>query len=308
MARVFLMSPPPPHWRIRGAANYKSVGRAEVSPRRALREWLSLADAIEANGGQVSVLPPPEGTGTPMTGLMYTANAGWLRAEDRFRVARLSVAHRHEERRYLREKLPDLFGWKIEESQSIWEGQADMCRLSDSVVVLSYGVRSTRESVDEVAALLPAGQRHAAVRLREPFFHGDTCMDVLAGPNHTLLVFPAAFAMPDEYRNLRRAAEHELDILEISEADALGYACNSLCLGEAVLAPTGLSGGLRQSLAERGYRLIELPFDELFGKGGGGPRCLVNDLGASGKSGARYATQRDSLYQQIDGYPDGEVP
>src|SRR5450631_2905030 len=108
MARVFLMSPPPPDWRIRGGANYKSETRARVNPRRAMSEWLGLADAIEKNGGVVNVVPPRRSTGDPLTGLMYTANAGWLCAAGRFRLARLSVAHRQGERGYLRESLAGL--------------------------------------------------------------------------------------------------------------------------------------------------------------------------------------------------------
>jgi N-dimethylarginine dimethylaminohydrolase len=307
MARAFLMSPPPARWRIRGGANYKSVRRDSVSPRRALREWLSLADAIEAHGGVVSVVPPPADPPEPLTGLMYTANAGWLRTGDRFRLARLSVAHRQEERGYLREALTKLFGWEIEESRSLWEGQADMCKLSGSVILLSYGVRSSRESVDEVAELLPSGQRYGAVRLREPFFHGDTCMDVLAGSNPTFLVFPGAFATPDEYRVVKKMASGEAELLEISEADALGYACNTLGLGEVLLVPSGLSAELQRSLVQRGYRLVELDFSELFGKGGGGPRCLVNEIETPGEPRSQYSGLRDSLYEQVESYPDAEV-
>ena len=102
----------------------------------------------------VLVVPPPREVVEPLTGLMYTANAGWLRTPSCFRLARLTVAHRQGERAYLSDELARLFPWTIEESASLWEGQADMCRVSDALVLLSYGVRSPRESVDEVVALL----------------------------------------------------------------------------------------------------------------------------------------------------------
>jgi len=310
VAAAFLMSPPPPDWRIRGGANYKSVARPKVNPRRAFSEWLALAEAIESRGGAVSVLPPPpRGGAEPLTGLMYTANAGWLRAPGRFRLARLSVPHRHAEAAYLRAVLPPLFGWQVEESQALWEGQADMCRLSPTAVLLSYGVRSSRESVDEVAALLPAGHSYRAVRLREPFFHGDTCTDVLSGKTPLFMVFPGAFATPDEYRAAREAASGHAEVLEIGEADALAYACNSLALGDEVLLPRGLSAGLRRSLVQHGYRLVELDFSELFGKGGGGPRCLVNELGANAGSAlaSRFRDLGDALRAQGEAYPEAEL-
>jgi N-dimethylarginine dimethylaminohydrolase len=239
---------------------------------------------------------------------MYTANAGWLRSAGCFRVARLTVAHRQAERAYLVRTLGQLFGWRIEESQTLWEGQADMCSLSGAMVLLSYGVRSSRESVDEVAALLQPGHQSLPVRLREPFFHGDTCMDVLSGSHPVFLVLPSAFATPDDYARVRGAVADAAEILEISEADALAYACNSLCLGDDVLIPTGLSEELRGKLSERGYRLEELDFAELFGKGGGGPRCLVNDLGtfAQAPAASRYVDLRGSLFAELDRYPTSE--
>jgi N-dimethylarginine dimethylaminohydrolase len=299
------MSPPPPTWRIRGGANYKSVSRAKVSPRRALGEWLALADAVEESGAVVSIVPPPADVPVPLTGLMYTANAGWLRTPSHFRVARLTVAHRQGERSYLASELAQLFGWEIEESRSLWEGQADMCRLSAATVILSYGVRSTPESVDEVTALLPDGQQAVAVRLREPFFHGDTCMNVLRGKIPVFMVHPLAFDSPQEYARARGAASKEAEILEISEADALAYACNSLSLGDQLLIPVGLSEGLRSKLQEYGYRLVELDFTELFGKGGGGPRCLVNDLGPLSQPpmASRYADLKTDLRAGLETYP-----
>jgi N-dimethylarginine dimethylaminohydrolase len=302
------MSPPPPSWRIRGGANYRSVSRKQVNPRRALAEWLALADAIEATGAVVNVVPYPRDVPEPLTGLMYTANAGWLRAPSRFRVARLTVAHRQAEREYLSGLFSVLFGWQVEESGALWEGQADMCRLSDAMVLLSYGVRSTRESVDEIASLLPPSQDHRSVQLREPFFHGDTCMNVLAGSTPLFLVLPSAFATQMEYRKARDAASAVAEILEITEADALAYACNSLGLGDEILIPTGLSDGLRRMLSERGYRLRQLDFTELFGKGGGGPRCLVNDLGSSAPppTASRYGELRAALHAMLEDYPTAE--
>jgi N-dimethylarginine dimethylaminohydrolase len=170
-------------------------------------------------------------------------------------------------------------------------------------------VRSTSESVDEVVSLLPDGQDHRSVRLREPFFHGDTCMNLLAGSTPTFLVLPSAFATPDEYRKAREAASAVAEVLEITEADALAYACNSLGLGDEVLIPTGLSEELRRTLSRRGYRLRQLNFAELFGKGGGGPRCLVNDLGiaASQPTSSRYSELRPSLHAMLEDYPTSEA-
>jgi N-dimethylarginine dimethylaminohydrolase len=201
------------------------------------------------------------------------------------------------------------FGWEIEACPSVWEGQADMCSLppgtSGAPLILTYGVRSTRASVDEVAAALPSGQSFHAGRLREPFFHGDTCMDPLPAPKGPVwVVFPGAFASDEEYRAARRFASDSAEVFEISEADALAYACNSLPVGGELLLPTGLSSRFLEAAASFGYRTRELDFGELFGKGGGGPRCLVNHLRglAAAPPAARYAARRSELKERAASY------
>jgi N-dimethylarginine dimethylaminohydrolase len=305
LARVFLMSPPPPGWRITGGANYKSNARPAVNPRKAMQEWLALADAVLASGAEVCVLPPPAPPAL-LSGLMYTANAGWLVTADRFEVANLSVGHRKAEQVYLREVLPGLLGLSVEVSTAVWEGQADMCTLGPSSVILSYGVRSVVESAAEVEGLLPPGALTQAARLREPFFHGDTCMDLVETPSGSAwLVFPGAFAAEEEYLDARAFAEREAEVLEISQGDALAYACNSLSLGRSLLVPEGLSAELTGRLVARGVEPRPLDFGELFGKGGGGPRCLVNELRGLERPppGTSYREKRGELLDAVAGYP-----
>ncbi|MHB8419115.1 MAG: dimethylarginine dimethylaminohydrolase family protein [Myxococcales bacterium] len=305
MSHGYLMSPPPRGWHIRGGSNYKSKGRPAVNPQRALVEWLALADAIESAGGRVAVLEPSE---EPLlTGLMYTANAGWLRSGGPapvFRLAQVSVEHRQAERPVLEAALAAA-GFRTERAAAVWEGQADMCHLPDRVI-LSYGVRSVRESVDEVAAALPPGTPFHAARLREPYFHGDTCMDPLAGPRGPLwLAYPGAFADAAEYQVARRFASSAAEVVEVSEEDALAYGCNSLPVGGALLAPSGLSKRFKDVVRAQGYELRELDMGELFGKGGGGPRCLVNELRGLPEipTSLSYQRARPALAARLPGYP-----
>jgi N-dimethylarginine dimethylaminohydrolase len=120
------------------------------------------------------------------------------------------------------------------------------------------------------------------------------------------LVFPGAFASREEYLEARSFAEREAEVVEISEADALAYACNSLSLGRTLLAPVGLSAELTGSLIDRGVNLHALDFGELFGKGGGGPRCLVNELRGldAAPAASRYLDRRAELTGALDAYPD----
>ncbi len=313
MGPTFLMSHPGPDWRIRGGENFRSQARAATNPRRAMEEWLALADAITTAGGRILVMPPAE-TSPPLTGMVYTANAGQLfprptasgQSEWVYLVSRMSVEHRKPERapvaRFLREA-----GLEVRESAAVWEGQADVQRLPGGRFVLTWGVRSERASLDEVRALLPPGARVLDLRLREPFFHGDTCLDALntrAGDT-VLLVYGDAFE-GDALAELRGFVDGRTELLRIDREDALGYACNALGVAGTVLCPAGLSVSLRGQLARRGFPLVELDLAELFGKGGGGPRCLVNDLPGLTitASAPDYASLREALVARAATYPE----
>src|SRR5436190_2546374 len=99
MGATFFMSYPGTRWQIRGGENFRSRSRASTNPRQAMKEWLRLCDAITHAGGRILVMPPVDEP--PLTGMIYTANAGALfRRGDgwTFVVSRMSVAHRQAER------------------------------------------------------------------------------------------------------------------------------------------------------------------------------------------------------------------
>lgn len=308
MSATYLMSYPPAAWQIRGGENFRSQSRASTNPRRAMKEWLTLCDAITHAGGHILVMPPAKET-PPLTGMIYTANSGALFKSGehwKFVVSKMSVKHRQSEEVAIRAFFTEA-GVPVATAQHVWEGQADITTLRGSRFLLSWGVRSVRESLAEVSALLPTGARTLEVQLREPWFHGDTCIDPLesrAGDT-TLLVHEAAMVnrtIPE----LRTFLGNYAEVLAVDEEDARNYACNSLAVGGTILMPTGLSTGLRGQLVRRGFAILELELGELFGKGGGGPRCLVNELrGFVMNEGApSYASQRAALTALADTYPE----
>lgn len=310
MGTTFLMSYPGPNWQIRGGANFRSEARAATNPRRALVEWLKLCDAITRAGGRILVMPPPA---TELTGLIYTANAGQLfhHADGyTFLVSRMAVAHRKAEHEHVR-RFVEQAGLAVRDATRTWEGQADLQFVGSNRYIATWGVRSERESLDEVRALLPSGTRFLDLQLREPFFHGDTCLDALTNRagDVTLLAYDGAFVGAGVVE-LRKFVGERIEVVPIERDDALGYACNSLCVGGTVFLPTGLSTTLRGHLVRRGFTYEELELDELFGKGGGGPRCLVNELrGVVVNPGAPdYASLRDELHDLVDRYPESVVP
>lgn len=274
--QTYLMSYPTPRWRIRGGNNFRSELRAATNPRSALGEWLALADAITDAGGWVMVLPPPDDG--DHTGMIYTANAGQLFAGRRFVVSRMQSRHRADEAPAIAAFARKL-RLTVEQTTATWEGQAEICALPGNRFILSFGVRSDEASVDEIRRFLPAGAEVLTVRLRQPFFHGDTCLAALDTPKGgpVLLACPEALVDRSLY-DLQQFAR-DVEVLPVDEADARAYACNALAVGERWLHPRGISTVLTSRLARRGLVPVELELAELFGKGGGGPRCLVNVLG-----------------------------
>lgn len=309
MGASFLMSYPAAQWSIRGGQNFRSKSKAPTNPRAAMKEWLTLCDAITRHGGRILVMPPkPEAT-PPLTGMMYTANSGALFKQGdswMWLLSKMSVAHRQAEQARIKSFWSDA-GMPTVEAAHVWEGQADVETLPGNRFLLSWAVRSVKESVDEVRARLPQGARVVDVQLRDPYFHGDTCLAAMttAGGHSFLLAFAGAMVnrtLPE----LRSFVGDKIEVISVEEEDALGYACNSLCVGGTVLMPTGLSTGLRGILVRRGFVIEELDLPELFGKGGGGPRCLVNELRGFvlTPDAPDYVSQRDNLHELAERYPE----
>lgn len=309
MGATFLMSYPGSDWHIRGGENFRSQGRAPANPRRAFGEWLALGDAILRAGGHVLVMPPSREE--PLTGMIYTANAGQLfhvGDEWVYLVSKMAVPHRQAERAHVRSFL-EKAGVAVREAQHAWEGQADVQHLGSNRYICTYGVRSVKESLAEVHALLGPAARVLDLRIVDPFFHGDTCLNPLTNRSGDTVLLAHGGALHESSGGLpalRAFLGERVEVLPVDRDDALGYACNALCVNGTVLLPRGLSTALRGQLVRRGFTLEELDFDELFGKGGGGPRCLVNELrGLVVNSGAPDLTsQRDALLALLDRYPE----
>jgi N-dimethylarginine dimethylaminohydrolase len=307
MGATFLMSYPGPDWRIEGGENFRSKEKAATNPRQALREWLTLCDAITDAGGRILVMPPPQKPS--LTGLVYTANTGALFKQVNhweFVVSKMSVAHRETERAYVK-KFFDEAGVPTAEAPNTWEGQADLTVLPGNRFLVTWGVRSVKASIEDVRARLPQAARVLDVQLKEPFFHGDTCLDALVnrGGDCVLLAHGAAFASRS-IPEIRSFIGSYAEVVPVDADDALAYACNSLCVNGTLIMPEGTSTGLRGTLIHRGFNIVELDLSELFGKGGGGPRCLVNQLHGFviSDDAPSYTVQRDRLHLLLDSYPE----
>ena len=299
------MSFPAAAWRIRGGLNFRSRQKPATNPRKSALEWLALADALTDAGGEVVAMPPAE-VDPPLTGMMYTANAGAFFG-DVFAVSRMHVAHRLDEAAPIEVFMKEL-GLGTVRWEPTWEGQAEICTLPGSRYILTWGVRSDEESCALSEGKLPAGAHTLKLKICDPFIHGDTCMASLPTPGRHLLLVHEAALVDRSLDDLARFAGG-VEVVSVSEADALAYACNALSVGGKWLCPTGISEKLKRTVAAQGLEIVELDLGELFGKGGGGPRCLVNELDVLATlpevpPALGWQARRPGIVQAIDAYPE----
>jgi len=253
----------PTYYRIAYEINpWMSVQRP-VDHARALRQWNALHHLLTKTlHVQVRLLPPQ----SSVPDLVFTANAGLIQGRMMIRSNFRFPQRQREEpiiERYFRQQkfqvvtLSPRYGFEGE-GDALWVGRT---------LLFGFRFRSDAGVHAELARRLK--RRVLPVELVDKrFYHLDTCFAPLA--SKTALWFPKAF---DRYG--RRVIEHLVpDLIAVSEADAVRFACNTIAVDHAVVIQEGCSVGLKQQLTRRGFRLYPLDLSE-FLKAGGSAKCLV---------------------------------
>ena len=196
--------------------------------------------------------------------MVFTANAA-LVVEN---IALLS-RFRHPQRRL---EEASFNRWFVENGYQVlaapddvrFEGEGDALLAGDTVLA-GYLKRSDIESHQWVSQSLQRPVLSLGLTDNR-WYHLDTCLLAL---NQNLIAFyPGAF---DEYG--RRVLRSRFEIVEIDEAEALRFACNSVCLGSQVVMPSGCPK-LAIQLEALGYQVHLVEMSE-FIKAGGAAKCLT---------------------------------
>lgn len=234
-----------------------------VDRERAHTQWNDLVEGI-ARHASVEEITPCEGS----PDMCFTANAG-LTAFGRVIPARFRYPERAGEER----PFADWFsgaGFEIVTlpGDDPFEGEGDaLFQPGEPLLWAGYGVRSALETHTLLGQTF--GVEVVSLQLVDPrFYHLDTCFAPL--PEGRLLYYPAAF---DE--RSRRAIERRIPSakrIEVSDRDAVGFACNMLRLDDQLFF-NHASDALRSSLSKWGYESHARPVSE-FLKAGGGVKCL----------------------------------
>jgi N-dimethylarginine dimethylaminohydrolase len=293
---LYLMSPPGPGWRLRGRANFRSEAAAPVDARAAIREWIALADAIEARGGRVVCLvPEPD---TELTGLPYAAECGQIVEVDGelcFLLPRMAAPHRRRERDAWRPVAAALglrpVDLPFQEGEGFWEAQGDVAELLGRTL-LFWGGRTDRAGVLAAAGYFPPDA--ILVEVRQPAFHGNMAALPLEAAGK-LVVCPEVI-VGDGLARLEAAFGADA-IVPVSADEIRAYATNGLPIGREILAPHLTPGRVVDLMRGWGLGVVVLPMVELCEKAGGASRCLVSRARIAPAQAARITVPAEYDYR-----------
>jgi N-dimethylarginine dimethylaminohydrolase len=252
-------------------------GGTRVQASRA--EWHDLHRTLRGLGAEIELVPPQPG----LPDLVFTANAAVV-----YDRTALLARFRHPERQ--REEPHYEAAFRSLQARGVidavrhlpegvmLEGAGDcVFDRTRKMFWLGYGQRS--DAAAQAAVAREFGLPVVALELADPrFYHMDTALAPL--PNGEAMYVPGAFtAIGRAEIGARIAAEN---LIAIGDDDAMQLAANAVCLGNT-LVMSGCSARLRDTLAERGYRVIATPLPS-FLRSGGSAFCLTLrlDLHAAG--------------------------
>lgn len=258
----FLMCPPT-YYTIAYEINpWMRLWRQANQPRAA-RQWQTLYDLLTRRlHVRVQLLPPVRG----LPDLVFTANAGLvvgrmlIRSNFRHpqRQGEEPVVERYFRRRGLRiVRLPRAFNFEGE-GDALWLGER---------LFLGFRFRSDAPAHERLAKLLGCEVLPLELADRR-FYHLDTCFCPLDATS--ALWYPKAF---DRY-GCRVIETYVRELIAVSTADALRFACNAIAVKRAVVIQAGVSRRLKTQLARRGFTTYDVNLSE-FLKAGGSAKCLV---------------------------------
>lgn len=282
----------PRHYAIRGGANPHTRNPdntlKEVDIASAMPQWHAYVDALIDGGVSVYVVEPVES----LTGMVFAANAGFLdgRLEDKpthektFYPSHFTAQHRIGETEVFKHFM-DRFGFKVGDypKERRFEGEADafpIGRGDDQLWVFTSAFRSDPVIADWLEQEV-VGEPMLRLELTDPkYYHGDTVLCDLGGP---------ALGYPGGLRETswdRLNASLDDALIELTQDDAESFIANSFYVetdrDRLLYSPAEISDSTRALVEDMGVDVIPVDISEFFQKGGGGPKCMVFNLGKVG--------------------------
>ncbi len=262
-----LLMCPPTYYGIEYEINPWMSRMRGADPGVARAQWDQLCRVLtDTCGASIELIDPRPG----LPDLVFTANAGFvtpcLVILSRFRFPARSGEEPVFAEWFEKHGLPVL---RMPED-IFFEGAGDALRCGENLFC-GYHFRSEIRSHEFLAEILK--ERVLSLQLVDPrFYHLDTCFCPLADGD--LLYYPAAF---DDYAQ-RVIREYAARMIEVTDADALRFGCNAVCIDRHVVLPDGCTK-LEASLRDWGYEPHPVDLSEYI-KSGGAAKCLTLALDA----------------------------
>ncbi len=255
----------PHHYEVDYVINPWMEGNIHRSSReRAEEQWNKLYDILRTYA-KIDLIEPQKG----WPDMVFTANAGLILG-DTVVLSRFFHPERQGEEPHFQQWFEEQ-GYQVHTlPKSLpFEGAGDaLMDRAGNWLWAGYGFRSELDSHAYLADWLDV--EVLSLRLVDRrFYHLDTCFCPLT--DGYLLYYPGAF---DNYSNrlieLRVPAEKRI---VIEEADAVNFACNTVNI-ERIVVMNKIGDGLKKTLVDRNFTVIETPLTE-FLKAGGAAKCLT---------------------------------
>jgi len=256
----------PDHYAVEYAINPWMDPSTPIDAGLALKQWLTLREALAGLGHTVHELPA--GPGLP--DMFYAAN-GAFSVDGVVYGARFRYAQRRPEARRHRAFYANE-SWRFVAPKQTNEGEGDFAYLPAAyggLVLAGYGFRTEPAAHAEAQQVL--GRPTVSLRLVDPrFYHLDVALAAL--DDTTITYYPGAFSAGS-----RQTLESLFpDALIADEADALAFGLNLVSDGRHVVL-SAAAGAFAEKLADRGYIPVPVELGELK-KGGGAVKCCVAEL------------------------------
>lgn len=230
----------------------------------AKQQWQKLRDIISEKADVVVMEPQPD-----LPDMVFTANAGVVYGDKAIASHFMPHERRPEEPHFKKWFSENGFELLDLDEKIGFEGAGD-CLLDrgGSWLWTGHGFRTEVEAHDAIQNFF--GVDLVSIKLTDSrFYHIDTCFCPLTGG--FLMYHPPAFDFESRIAIESRIPADRRVIVDTQ--DAGNFACNAVNVGDTVIVNKA-SDHLQAQLAEKGFKVVEVPLSE-FLKAGGSAKCLT---------------------------------
>lgn len=237
----------------------------KVNKALARQQWQNLHDIV-ARLASVSLVEPVAG----LPDMVFTANAGLVHNKEVI-VPSFLHAERQPEAKHF-ERYFSSHGYRVHHLQqdTLFEGAGDALFDSQVRLWVGSGIRSDAHALDQIMAVFDV-EVHGLELVDPHWYHLDTAFCPL--PQGQAIAYAKAFSAKS-VAVLNNA--FGANIIWVSEQDAKNFACNAIAIDQVIVMHRA-SAGLKATLAQRGFEIIETDVSE-FLKSGGACKCLTLEI------------------------------